>query len=61
MNAPATAQRLAARYGTAQAVYLTDARISRIQLWGGHKLYRARFWGDVWIALTTMHAGRTRG
>ena len=60
MNAIATAQRLAARHGTGCAIYLTDARISRIQLWGGHKLYRVRFWGDVWIALTTMHARRPK-
>jgi hypothetical protein len=60
VNPLTTARRLVLRYGTTESVARVDARIVRIQRWGGHKLLRVRFWTDVWIALATMHRGRTR-
>lgn len=61
MTALALAHNLAMRYGTAQAVELVDRRVLMAQWRGGHKLWHARRWTDVWIALTTMHRGRVRG
>jgi hypothetical protein len=58
MTAQGLAHALAMRYGTAGAVEQVDRRILQSQVRGGHKLWHARRWTDVWIVLTTMHQRR---
>lgn len=60
MTAHRLAHNLALRYGTAGAVEQVDRRILQSQDRGGHKLWHARRWTDVWIVLTTLHARRPK-